>query len=159
MAFLTLHTDLAPDAGHHVLHDRQPQPRAAQLTAPGLIDPVKPFEDPFQVVGGKPFTGVGADDGSFGARRPPRTGGRAGEPTPHRDVAAFGGRPDGVADEVGDDLTDPFRVDIAGSGDVRFGGTANNPDVSVMGSGDVWIAAYTGTLNADGAEIRVGQAQ
>ncbi len=44
-------------------------------------------------------------------------------------------------------------------GDVRFGGTANNPDVSVMGSGDVWLAAYTGTLNADGAEIRVGQAQ
>ena len=38
-------------------------------------------------------------------------------------------------------VADPFKVDIAGSGDVRFGGTANNPDVSVMGSGDVWIAA------------------
>lgn len=55
-------------------------------------------------------------------------------------------------------IADPFKVDIAGSGDVRFGGTANNPDVSVMGSGDVWIAAYTGTLSSDGADIRIGQA-
>lgn len=54
---------------------------------------------------------------------------------------------------------DPFKVDIAGSGDVRFGGTANNPDVSVMGSGDVWIAAYTGTLSSDGADIKIGKAE
>jgi len=53
---------------------------------------------------------------------------------------------------------DPFRVDIAGSGDVRFGGTAHDPNVSVMGSGDVWIAAYTGTLSSDGADIKIGQA-
>lgn len=53
---------------------------------------------------------------------------------------------------------DPLKVDIAGSGDVRFGGTANDPDVSVMGSGDVWIAAYTGTLSSDGADIRIGKA-
>lgn len=55
-------------------------------------------------------------------------------------------------------VADPFKVDIAGSGDVRFGGTANNPDVSVMGSGDVWIAAYTGTLSSDGADIKIGKA-
>ncbi|MCC6918119.1 MAG: DUF2807 domain-containing protein [Alphaproteobacteria bacterium] len=53
----------------------------------------------------------------------------------------------------------PFRVDIAGSGDVRFGGTAHDPNVSVMGSGDVWIAAYTGTLSSDGADIKIGQAE
>ncbi len=56
-------------------------------------------------------------------------------------------------------VADPFKVDIAGSGDVRFGGTANDPDVSVMGSGDVWIAAYTGTLSSDGADIKIGQAE
>ena len=56
-------------------------------------------------------------------------------------------------------FADPFKVDIAGSGDVRFGGTANNPDVSVMGSGDVWIAAYTGTLSSDGADIKIGKAE
>ncbi len=55
-------------------------------------------------------------------------------------------------------VADPFKVDIAGSGDVRFGGTANNPDVSVLGSGDVWIAAYTGTLSSDGADIKIGSA-
>ncbi len=55
-------------------------------------------------------------------------------------------------------VADPFKVDIAGSGDVRFGGTANNPDVSVMGSGNVWISSYTGTLSSDGADIKVGRA-
>ncbi len=61
------------------------------------------------------------------------------------DVAIEGGR------------ADPLKIDIAGSGDVRFGGEAVNPDISVMGSGQIYIGSYTGTLTSDGADVTVGK--
>ncbi|MFO1186859.1 MAG: DUF2807 domain-containing protein [Alphaproteobacteria bacterium] len=53
---------------------------------------------------------------------------------------------------------DPFSVRISGHGDVDFGGTATNPDISAMGSGDVRIGAYTGKLKSRGqASLTIGQ--
>lgn len=52
---------------------------------------------------------------------------------------------------------DPFTVRISGNGDVDFGGTAANPDISAMGSGDVKIGAYTGKLKSRGqANLTIG---
>lgn len=52
---------------------------------------------------------------------------------------------------------DPFRVDIMGSGNVTFGGTAVNPKISSMGSGNVKIKAYRGSLSNDGmANLKIG---
>lgn len=53
---------------------------------------------------------------------------------------------------------DPFSVRISGHGDVDFGGTATNPDISAMGSGDVKIGAYTGKLKSRGqANLTIGK--
>lgn len=51
----------------------------------------------------------------------------------------------------------PFHVDIMGSGNVTFGGTAVDPKISSMGSGNVRIKAYRGTLSNDGmANLKIG---
>lgn len=51
----------------------------------------------------------------------------------------------------------PFKVEIMGSGDLDFGGEAVNPEISVMGSGDVSLKSYRGKLDTDGgAHVKVG---
>lgn len=44
---------------------------------------------------------------------------------------------------------DPFKVSIAGAGDVDFGGEAVNPQVSIAGSGSVTVASMSGNLKQD----------
>jgi hypothetical protein len=51
---------------------------------------------------------------------------------------------------------DPFRVEIMGSGNVSFGGTAVNPHLEAMGSGSVRIHAYRGNLHNEGTRLSVG---
>lgn len=51
---------------------------------------------------------------------------------------------------------EPVEVAIAGSGTFHFNGEAVNPSISVVGSGDVWFASYSGQLSSDGADIRIG---
>jgi hypothetical protein len=52
---------------------------------------------------------------------------------------------------------DPLKVSMVGGGDFSFGGMAVNPSISAMGSGDVWMRAYTGHLSSSGmADVRVG---
>lgn len=50
----------------------------------------------------------------------------------------------------------PLRVEIMGSGNVRFGGVAVNPKIEAMGSGNVRIKAYRGSLENDGAKLTIG---
>lgn len=50
--------------------------------------------------------------------------------------------------EVGAGRGDPFDVDIAGSGNVRFGGVGVNPDVSLSGSGSLFLDRLEGELDA-----------
>jgi hypothetical protein len=53
-----------------------------------------------------------------------------------------------------------FRARIAGSGGVRFNGTASNPDVNIMGSGNVHLAAIDGALStrsAGSGRVRIGE--
>lgn len=51
---------------------------------------------------------------------------------------------------------EPVEVAIAGSGTFHFNGEAVNPSISVVGSGDVWFASYSGQLSSDGGDIRIG---
>jgi len=52
---------------------------------------------------------------------------------------------------------DPFKVSIVGSGDVSFNGEAVDPQISAIGSGDVWIKSYTGKLSSSGmADVKIG---
>src|SRR6187401_386656 len=48
--------------GGDVAHDRQPEPGAARVTAPGLVDAVEPLEDPVDVAGGDADALVGDHD-------------------------------------------------------------------------------------------------
>lgn len=57
---------------------------------------------------------------------------------------------------IRDGRADPVQVSIAGSGTFLFNGEAVNPEISVVGSGNVWFASYSGQLSADGADIRIG---
>lgn len=43
----------------------------------------------------------------------------------------------------------PFKVSIAGSGDVEFGGEAVDPTISIAGSGDVVVGSMSGSLKQD----------
>jgi Putative auto-transporter adhesin, head GIN domain len=53
---------------------------------------------------------------------------------------------------------DPLKVSMVGGGDLSFGGTAVNPTLSSIGSGDVWINAYTGHLSSSGmGDINIGK--
>ena len=53
--------------------------------------------------------------------------------------------------------TDPFKVEIAGSGDVFFGGLAVNPNIDAFGSGKVKLHAIKGKLNSEGmANVKIG---
>lgn len=59
--------------------------------------------------------------------------------------------------KIADGNADPLKVDIMGSGKVRFGGNAVNPNISAMGSGNVWIKSYTGKMSSDGmVNVKVG---
>lgn len=59
--------------------------------------------------------------------------------------------------KIADGLADPLRVDIIGAGDLFFGGTAVDPAISAMGSGNVHIKSYRGTLRNDGmADVVIG---
>ena len=59
--------------------------------------------------------------------------------------------------KIADGVADPLRVDIIGAGDLFFGGTANNPTITAMGSGNVHIKSYTGRLRNDGmADVVIG---
>jgi len=52
---------------------------------------------------------------------------------------------------------DPMHIDIFGSGNVFFGGTATDPHVSGFGSGSVRIHAIKGSLSNDGsANVKIG---
>jgi hypothetical protein len=52
---------------------------------------------------------------------------------------------------------DPLKISMVGGGDFSFGGMAVNPTISAMGSGDVWLKAYTGHLSTSGmADVHVG---
>ena len=52
---------------------------------------------------------------------------------------------------------DPFKVSIVGSGDVSFAGEAVDPQISAIGSGEVWIKSYTGKLSSSGmADVKIG---
>lgn len=44
----------------------------------------------------------------------------------------------------------PLKLSIMGSGELDFGGTAVDPEIAVMGSGDVKLGAYTGKLSSRG---------
>jgi len=59
--------------------------------------------------------------------------------------------------KIADGVADPLKVDIFGAGDLYFGGTAVDPSISAMGSGNVHIKAYRGKLSNDGmASVRIG---
>ena len=59
--------------------------------------------------------------------------------------------------KIADGIADPLKVDILGAGDLYFGGTAVNPSISAMGSGNVRLKAYRGKLSNDGmADVQVG---
>lgn len=52
----------------------------------------------------------------------------------------------------------PLKVEIIGSGDFDFGGEAVDPDISVMGSGGVHLASYSGRLQSHGtANLTIGK--
>ncbi|HEY5337705.1 MAG TPA: DUF2807 domain-containing protein [Rhizomicrobium sp.] len=52
----------------------------------------------------------------------------------------------------------PLKISMVGGGDFSFAGTAVNPTISAIGSGDVWLAAYTGHLSSSGmADVRIGK--
>jgi Putative auto-transporter adhesin, head GIN domain len=44
---------------------------------------------------------------------------------------------------------DPLKVQIAGSGDVDFGGEAVNPNISISGSGSVTVGSMSGSLSQE----------
>jgi len=51
----------------------------------------------------------------------------------------------------------PLKASLVGSGDFNFGGDAVDPNISAIGSGDVWIKSYTGKLSSSGmADITIG---
>lgn len=53
-----------------------------------------------------------------------------------------------------------LEVNIAGSGDVRFGGTAGDVEVNIVGSGDVSVAKVTGRVSRSimgSGNINIGQ--
>jgi hypothetical protein len=51
----------------------------------------------------------------------------------------------------------PLKVSIVGSGDLSFDGEAVDPQISAIGSGDVWLKSYTGKLSSSGmANVKVG---
>jgi hypothetical protein len=63
--------------------------------------------------------------------------------------------------KIADGLADPFHVEIAGAGDVDFGGIAVNPHIEAVGAGSVHIRAYRGHLDNEGmadvkADTKVG---
>jgi hypothetical protein len=59
--------------------------------------------------------------------------------------------------KIADGVADPLRVDILGAGDLFFGGNAVNPRISAMGSGNVRIKSYTGSMHNDGmADVQIG---
>lgn len=69
----------------------------------------------------------------------------------HVDIAGSGNV------KIADGVADPLKVDILGAGDLYFGGTAVNPSISAMGSGNVRLKAYRGKLSNDGmADVQVG---
>jgi hypothetical protein len=69
----------------------------------------------------------------------------------HVDIAGSGNV------KIADGVADPLKVDILGAGDLYFGGTAVNPSISAMGSGNVHIKAYRGKLSNDGmADVQIG---
>jgi hypothetical protein len=52
---------------------------------------------------------------------------------------------------------DPLHVDIVGSGNVYFGGTAVDPHISGYGSGNIKLHAMRGQLHNDGmANVKIG---
>lgn len=52
---------------------------------------------------------------------------------------------------------DPLKISMVGGGDFHFGGLAVNPSISSIGSGDVWIKAYTGHLSSSGmGDVHIG---
>jgi hypothetical protein len=69
----------------------------------------------------------------------------------HVDIAGSGNV------KIADGVADPLKVDILGAGDLYFGGTAVNPSISAMGSGNVHIRSYRGKLSNDGmADVQIG---
>jgi len=48
-----------------------------------------------------------------------------------------------------------FSLDSSGVGDVKFAGTAVNPQISVSGMGDVCIAAVEGSMEMSGATVTI----
>ena len=65
--------------------------------------------------------------------------------------------PDVRLDGAGADMTD---VAVAGSGNVRFDGTANSLEASIAGSGDVRITEVTGPVSRSivgSGEVRIGR--
>lgn len=61
---------------------------------------------------------------------------------------------------VRDGSAPTVSINIAGSGDVRFGGTAGDVDVNLVGGGDVEIARATGQVSRNvigGGDIRIGR--
>ena len=50
--------------------------------------------------------------------------------------------------EVGDGRASPFAAVIAGSGSVRFWGTAVDPEATLSGSGSVFLGVVEGELTS-----------
>lgn len=50
-----------------------------------------------------------------------------------------------------------FTVSTSGSGDVSFGGTAVNPQISTSGSGNICIDSVEGSIEMDGASVKIGK--
>lgn len=69
----------------------------------------------------------------------------------HVDIAGSG------SVSIANGLADPLHVDIMGSGSLTFGGTAVDPKISSMGSGNVSIKAYRGKLSNEGmSNLKIG---
>ncbi|EGF90797.1 hemagglutinin [Asticcacaulis biprosthecium C19] len=61
---------------------------------------------------------------------------------------------------IADGSAPRVEVNVAGSGDVRFGGTAGDVDISIVGSGDVRIKKVTGKVSRSvmgSGNIEIGQ--
>lgn len=52
----------------------------------------------------------------------------------------------------------PFRLSTSGSSSVIFNGTAVNPEIDASGSADVCIARVEGSMEVDGANVRIDPA-
>ena len=116
---------------HDVLHDREPQARAAELPAAGLVDAVEPLEEPWQVLG-LDATALVADGDDHGWAAAGRFGLDADrDPDRAARIAVF----DGIVNEVDQCLLQErcvdLSLDVRIAGDIELNGTVAGPGQAV----------------------------